>query len=129
MSNVLTDIGHGIKVGVEDIGKVAEDVITIGGKVIKVISELKALSPSFKQELSTLVNDVEKIAGPLAPVIASGGTNVAVDATALEPVVVDVIQLVKDFLSFLPTLDAAIKEIGGVIESAPATATAPATTT
>lgn len=124
MSNVLTDIGHGIKVGVEDIGKVAEDVITTADKVIKVIESVKALTPTFKAELGTLVSDVEKIAGPLAPVIASGGTNIAVDATALEPVVADVIKLVKDFVSFLPTIESAFKTIGADIETPASTAPA-----
>jgi hypothetical protein len=116
MSNVFTEIGHGIETGAEDVVHGIEDVISIGGKVIRVIEDGKALTPEFKQELALLVNDAKAITAVVAPVAASGGTNVAVDLTALEPAVADIIKLAMDVVVFMPTLEAALKKIGADVE-------------
>ena len=68
MSNVFVEIGHGVEIAVKDVVKGAEDVLTVGGKVLKVISDVKAMSPEFKSNLATLVDDAKAIAIPLAPV-------------------------------------------------------------
>jgi hypothetical protein len=111
MSNVFLEIGHGVEVAFKDVVKGAEDVLTVGGKVLKVISDVKAISPEFKANLATLVDDAKAIAIPLAPVVASGGENVAADLVALTPVVKDVMKLVKDFIAFLPSVEAALKTV------------------
>jgi hypothetical protein len=49
-------------------------------------------------------------------VVASGGENVAADLVALAPVVKDVMKLVKDFLTFLPSVEAALKTVYADIE-------------
>ena len=118
MSNVFVEIGHGVEVAVKDVVKGAEDVLTVGGKVIKVISDVKAISPEFKANLATLVNDAKAIAVPLAPVVASGGENVVADLAALTPVVQDVMKLVKDFIAFLPSVEAALKTVNADVEGA-----------
>ena len=118
MNNVFAEIGHGIEVAVKDVVKGAEDVLTVGGKVLKVISDVKAMSPEFKSNLATLVDDAKAIAAPLAPVVAGGGENIAADLAALAPVTKDVMKLVRDFIAFLPSVEAALKKVAADIESA-----------
>ena len=116
MSNVFVEIGHGVETAVKDVVKGAEEVLSVGGKVLKVIADVRAVSPEFKSNLATLVDDAKAIAIPLAPVIASGGENVAADLVALAPVVKDVMKLVKDFITFLPNVEAALKMVYADIE-------------
>jgi hypothetical protein len=118
MSNVFAGIGHGIEVAVKDVLHGAEDVLSVGGKVLKVISDVKALSPEFKSNLATLVDDAKAIAGPLAPVVASGGQNVVADLAALAPVTEDVLKLVRDFIAFLPSVEAALEKVGADLKTA-----------
>lgn len=118
INNVFVEIGHSVEVAVKDVVKGAEDVLTIGGKVLKVIADVKAISPEFKANLATLVDDAKAVATPLAPVLATGGENVAVDLAALTPVVKDVMKLVKDFIAFLPTVEAALKTVNADIHTA-----------
>ena len=116
MSNVFVEIGHGVETAVKDVVKGAEEVLSVGGKVLKVIADVRAVSPEFKSNLATLVDDAKAIAIPLAPVIASGGENVAADLLALAPVVKDVMKLVRDFITFLPNVEAALKLVYADIE-------------
>jgi hypothetical protein len=116
MSNIFTEIGHGVEIAVKDVVKGAEEVLSVGGKVLRVIADVSAVSPEFKSNLATLVDDAKAIAIPLAPVIASGGENVAADLVALSPVVKDVMKLVKDFITFLPSVEAALKTVYADIE-------------
>jgi hypothetical protein len=116
MNNVFVEIGHGVETAVKDVVKGAEEVLSIGGKVLKVISDVRSVSPEFKSNLATLVDDAKAIAIPLAPVVASGGENVAADLLALAPVVKDVMKLVKDFITFLPSVEAALKTVYADIE-------------
>lgn len=116
MGDVFVGIGHGVETAVKDVVKGAEEVLTVGGKVLKVIADVSAVSPEFKSNLATLVDDAKAIAVPLAPVIASGGENVAADLVALTPVVKDVMKLVKDFIAFLPSVEAALKTVYADIE-------------
>ena len=118
MNNVFAEIGHGVAVATKDVVKGAEDVLTVGGKVIKVIADVQAVSPEFKANLATLVDDAKAIAVPLAPVVASGGENVAADLVALTPVVKDVMKLVKDFITFLPSVEAALKTVYADVQGA-----------
>jgi hypothetical protein len=111
MNNVFAEIGQGVEVAVKDVVHGAEEVLTVGGKVLKVIADVKAMSPEFKSNLATLVNDAKAIATPLAPVVASGGQNVVADLAALAPVTEDVLKLVKDFIAFLPSVEAALKKV------------------
>jgi len=116
MSNVFAEIGHGVEIAVKDVVKGAEEVLSVGGKVLKVIADVRAVSPEFKSNLAMLVDDAKAIAVPLAPVIASGGENVAADLVALAPVVKDVMKLVKDFITFLPSVESALKTVCADIE-------------
>ncbi len=118
MNNVFAGIGHGVEVAVKDVLHGAKDVLSVGGKVLKVISDVKAMSPEFKSNLATLVDDAKAIAVPLAPVVAAGGENVAADLLALAPVTQDVLKLVKDFIAFLPSVEAALKMVEGDLTSA-----------
>ena len=111
MNQVFAEVGHGFEVVAKDVAKGAEAVLTVGAKVLKVIADVRALSPEFKANLATLVDDAKAIAVPLAPVLASGGENVAADAVAIVPVMEDVMKLVKDFLAFLPNIEAALKKV------------------
>jgi len=111
MNHVFAEIGHGVETVAKDIAKGAEEVLTVGGKVLKVIADVKAISPEFKSNLATLVDDAKAIAIPLAPVLASGGENIAADVAALMPVTEDVMKLVKDFIAFLPSIEAALKKV------------------
>jgi hypothetical protein len=43
--------------------------------------------------------------------VAGGGENVAADLAALMPVTTDVMKLVKDFIAFLPSIEAALKTV------------------
>jgi hypothetical protein len=118
MTNIFVEIGHGVETAVKDVVKGAEDVLTVGGKVLKVIADVKAMSPEFKANLATLVDDVKAIAMPLAPVLAGGGENIPADLAALAPVTKDVMKLVKDFIAFLPSVEAALKTVAADIETA-----------
>jgi hypothetical protein len=113
VKEVLTGIGHGVEVAAKDIAKGAEEVLSVGAKVLRVIADVKAISPEFKHNLATLVDDAKAIAIPLAPVVASGGENVAADLAAIMPVTQDVMKLVRDFLAFLPSIEAALKKVEG----------------
>ncbi|MGH7240129.1 MAG: hypothetical protein ACREHG_08705, partial [Candidatus Saccharimonadales bacterium] len=84
--------------------------------VIKAIEDAKALTPDFKSELASILSDAKAIAAPLGPAIAAGGTNVVLDVSALEPVITHVIDLVKDVIKFIPTLEAAVKELSADLE-------------
>ena len=117
MNQVFAEIGHGVEVAAKDIAKGATEVLTVGAKVIKVIADVGAMSPEFKSNLATLVDDAKAIAVPLAPVVASGGENVAADVAAILPVVGDVMKLVKDFLAFLPSMEAALKKVDADLAS------------
>jgi hypothetical protein len=111
MKSVFSEIGHGVEVAAKDIAKGAEEVLTIGAKVLKVIADVRAISPEFKHNLATLMDDAKAIAVPLAPVLASGGENVAADLAAIMPVTQEVMKLVRDFLVFLPSIEAALKKV------------------
>ena len=111
MNRVLAEIGHGVAVAVKDVVQGAEEVLTVGGKVLRVISDVRAMSPEFKSNLAILVDDAKAIAVPLAPVVAGGGENVAADLAALAPVTEGVLKLVRDFLAFLPSVEAALKKV------------------
>lgn len=111
MKSVFSEIGHGVEVAAKDIAKGAEEVLTIGAKVLKVIADVRAISPEFKHNLATLMDDAKAIAVPLAPVLASGGENVAADLEAIMPVTQEVMKLVRDFLVFLPSIEAALKKV------------------
>jgi hypothetical protein len=118
INSVFVEIGHGVETAVKDVVKGAEEVLTVGSKVLKVISDVKAMSPEFKSNLATLVDDAKAIAMPLAPVVAGGGENVAADLAALVPVTEDVMKLVKDFIAFLPSIEAALKKVAADVEGA-----------
>jgi hypothetical protein len=118
INHVFAEIGHGVAVAVKDVLQGAEDVLTVGGKVLKVISDVKAMSPEFKSNLATLVDDAKAIATPLAPVLASGGQNVVADLAALAPVTEDVVKLVRDFIAFLPSVEAALKKLDADFKTA-----------
>jgi hypothetical protein len=112
MKSVLSEIGHGVEVAAKDMAKGTEEVLTVGAKVLRVIADVKAVSPEFKHNLARLVDDAKAIAVPLAPVLATGGENVAADLAAIVPVTQDVMKLVRDFLVFLPSIEAALKKVG-----------------
>src|SRR6201996_4855453 len=118
INHVFVEIGHGVETAVKDVVKGAEEVLTVGGKVLKVISDVKAMSPEVKTNLATLVDDAKAIATPLAPVVAGGGENVAADLAALVPVTEDVMKLVKDFIAFLPSIEAGLEEVTADMTSA-----------
>jgi hypothetical protein len=118
MNHVFVEIGHGVETAVKDVVKGAEEVLTVGDKVIKVISDVKAMSPEFRSNLAILVDDAKAIAMPLAPVVAGGGENVAADLAALVPVTKDVLKLVRDFLTFLPSVEAALKKVDADLSNA-----------
>jgi hypothetical protein len=95
--NVLQEVAHGLKLAGEDVVKGVEAVISLGGKVIKVVEDAETLTPAFKQALAMFVNDAQPIASALAPIIATQGTNVAVDVAAITPLTSDILKLAKDF--------------------------------
>ena len=118
INGVFVEIGHGMETVVKDVVRGAEEVLTVGSKVLKVIADVNAMSPEFKANLATLVDDAKAIAGPLAPVVAGGGENVAADLAALVPVTEDVMKLVRDFIAFLPSVEAALKQVAADMTSA-----------
>jgi hypothetical protein len=118
LNHVLAEIGHGVGVAVKDVVQGAEEVLTVGGKVLRVIADVRAMSPEFKSNLAILVDDAKAIAVPLAPVVAGGGENVAADLAALAPVTEGVLKLVRDFLAFLPSVEAALKKVNADMANA-----------
>jgi hypothetical protein len=76
------------------------------------------MSPDFKKGLATIASDAKAIAAVLTPVVVSGGTNVVVDLSALEPAVADIITLVKDVVAFLPVLESSLSKIKADIQYA-----------
>jgi hypothetical protein len=99
-AKVGTDIVH----GVEDIVHVSEDVL-------RVLSSAQTLAPAFKTELAQLISDAQPIAAALAPDIASGGTNIAVDLASIGPLLPAIKTLVSHFIQFLPTLKLAVSDV------------------
>ena len=76
------------------------------------IEDGRALTPQLKQELALLINDGKDLAAVLGPVITTGGTAITLDIAAIEPAIKTITKLTQDFVGFLPTLDAAAKQIG-----------------
>jgi hypothetical protein len=109
--NFFQEVGHDIKVGVEDAVKGVEYVVTLGDKLIKVIGAIKQLSPQFKTDLTTLINDAKNVATDVAPALASDGTNVTADMTAVTTALPAIIQLVKDVVAFMPLVEQAWQTI------------------
>ncbi len=99
--------------------KGAED---IGEKTILVIEEVRILTPEFKTELGTLISDITPLAQKLQPVLASDGSNIGADIDALKAAIPDIKKLVKDFLSFVPVIDGALKTLESDVEDTPVTA-------
>jgi hypothetical protein len=95
-----TDIVHGVEVAVH-----------VGTDVLKVLTSAKTLAPAFKSELSQLISDAQPIAAALAPDIASGGTNIAVDLASIGPLLPAIKTLVSHFIQFLPTLKLAVSDV------------------
>lgn len=119
MGNVLVAIGHDIKVVAKDTVHGIEDAFTIGAKLIKIIESGESLTPEFKEELETLVTDLKPVAAALAPVIAGAGENTAADLAAIAPVLAGLKKAVHDFLTFLPTLEAAYETIKQDVAASP----------
>lgn len=109
--NIAVKVVHALETGSKDVLHVFTDVVDVGEKVIKVIEEVETLTPEFKSDLSVLVSDIKPIAVALAPAVAGGGENVTIDVTALISVAPAVVKLVKDFLSFIPALEAAVSAL------------------
>jgi hypothetical protein len=114
---VADAIGHGVEVATKDVVKGVEYIVTDGEKLIRVVADAKQLSPQFKAELKTLMDDAKPIAEALAPVVATGGKDLAADILAVQPVIKDVVKLGKDVLSFLPILEAAYKQLDADLSS------------
>jgi len=109
--NPLQKIEHVAVLIEQDVVKGVEKVITVGSDVYRVLTSVNQLAPGFKAELCTLIADAQPIATALAPVIASEGTNIAIDLAAVAPVLADIKRLVADFVAFLPTLKQAVADL------------------
>ena len=84
---------------------VAVDVAKGSADAIKLLFDVKALSPAFKAAVSQLITDAEDIATASVSAGSQSGVNVVADiavATATS-------KLVKDFIAFLPVLEADAK--------------------
>lgn len=119
MTNPLSKVGHGLEHAVEAIIHETEKACTVGEKLIVILSDAKRLTPQFKDEIAKLVADVEPIGALIAPLVVAGGANVVLDAATIQPVLGHVVQLVRDFLSFLPTIEAEIHVIEGDVRAVP----------
>lgn len=111
MSNPIETIGHDLKVAGVDVVRGVEYVGRVATDIVRVLSDARELSPAFKQEIATLVNDIEPMAVALGPAVASEGENIALDIAAVEPVLGAIKKVVVDFTNFLPTLRQAISAI------------------
>lgn len=121
--DIAHDIGHGIHVGADAVAHGAVDVvhgiqstISAGQKLIRVIHDGRELTPAFKAELATLTDDAKEIAAILGPVLATQGKVVSIDLAAIEPAIEHVVKLVRDFVTFLPTLESAVSKISADIK-------------
>jgi hypothetical protein len=113
--NPIQKIGNIAETVGKDILHGAEDVIGVGETVFKVLSEIKALTPTFKVELAKLIQDAEPIATALAPAIATEGANITVDIEAVTAIYPALKTLVADFVAFLPQLKAAAEELSAEV--------------
>lgn len=96
-----------------------KDVEDIGEKTVAVVREVRVLTPQFRAELTQLIDDINPVAAALQPVISSDGTNVGADLTAIKAALPDVKKLVKDFLAFIPTVEAAVKVLKSDVQTTP----------
>ena len=126
MSNLLTTIGHDIKVGVEDVGKGIEKAFSWTEKLAAVVEEAEELTPEVKQSIETVFSDAEALAVAAAPIIANG-PNVAADIVILAPVSKALLKLVSDLKNAFPIIEAAFKALQTAEQDA--AQTAPTTTT
>lgn len=111
MSNPFATIGHGLETAAKDVAHVCEEIVHVATDIVAVLEDTQKLTPAFKTELAMLIADVQPIAGVLSPVIAANGTNIALDLAAIAPTLADIKKLVADFISFLPTLKAAVAQL------------------
>jgi hypothetical protein len=92
------------------------DVVHVSSDVFKVLCDTKAMTPEFRAELTTLIQDFQPIVTALSPIVVSEGTNIAADLAAVAPVLADLKKMVADAMAFLPTLKAAVAQLDADIK-------------
>lgn len=83
MSNVITTIGHDIKVGVEDAGKAIVDAVEFLPKAERVIASAIQNQPAIKSAVLDLVKQATTVIGDVGADVASKGIDLASDARTL----------------------------------------------
>ncbi len=83
MSNILTDIGHGIKVGAMDVAKAVEYPVTFLRHAEKVIAYVIREQPEIKAAVLTLIKQAETVIADVAKTGSAEGINLEDDAQAL----------------------------------------------
>jgi hypothetical protein len=115
MSNVFTDIGHGIKVGAEDVAHAAVDTGKVIVKVVEFLPKVEAViasaikdQPEVKSAILDLVKQATAVIGDVATDAADKGINLAADAELLA----DAEQFFSYFKSeFIPMVESVYAEI------------------
>lgn len=116
MTNIITTIGHDVKVGVEDAGKAVAYPFVHTAQFVKLLGDAMSETPAVKAAIIALVQAGEKIVGDAGGDIATKGLDLTDDLAT----VTDVQSFFKLFAgTFLPAVTAADKELKA--DTAPST--------
>ena len=108
MSNVITNIGHDVKVGVEDIAKGVEATVLFLPKAARVLDSAIKDQPAVKAAVLELIKQGTTVIGDTATAGAAKGMNLASDAKALA----DAEQFFQYFRdSFVPLIERIYDEV------------------
>jgi hypothetical protein len=83
MSNVFDKIGHGIKVGAEDVAKGVVDVVEWTPKAIAVLATAIKDRPEVKSAVLALVKQATAVIADVGVDVAGKGINLAADTKTL----------------------------------------------
>jgi hypothetical protein len=83
MGNIVTTIGHDIKVAAKDTGHVVVEIVTWLPKVEKVLASAIKDQPEIKQAVLDLVKKASVVAGDVSTDVSENGLNLAQDAQTL----------------------------------------------
>jgi hypothetical protein len=108
MSNIMTDIGHDVKVAAVDTAHVAEKIVGAIPKAIAVLTTALKDEPAVKAAVVALVQAGSKVIADGAIAVAAKGVNLPEDIAT----VVDAESFVQYFAhTFVPAVSACIKEV------------------
>lgn len=125
MSNIITDIGHGIKVAAVDTVHAVEEVVGALPKAVAVLSTALKNEATLKTTVLNLIEEGAKVIGDGTLAAASKGTNVVEDAATIADAEAFLTYFKNTFLPAVASLYGELKaDITGTTATPAATPTA-----